>query len=112
MTVSKGSDVSLRCSCGIPNTPIVWNMHNQTVRCTMDHMINLTNVNMLEKGNYQCSASIGNVAIKSNLASIAVFGMSIVRKVCIVGILQFVNLLGDILNQITSIYIRISMCYA
>ena len=80
MTVSKGSDVSLRCSCGIPNTPIVWNMHNQTVRRTMDHMINLTNVNMLEKGNYQCSASIGNVAIKSNLASIEVFGMSIVRR--------------------------------
>ena len=108
MTVSKGSDVSLRCSCGIPNTPIVWNMHNQTVRCTMDHMINLTNVNMLEKGNYQCSASIGNVAVKSNLASIAVFGMSIVRKgsiyYSIVDILQFVNLLRDISNQITSIY--------
>ena len=108
MTVSKGSDVSLRCSCGIPNTPIVWNMHNQTVLRTMDRMINLTNVNMLEKGNYQCSASIGNVAVKSNLASIAVFGMSIVRKGSIsysrVDILQFVNLLRDISNQITSIY--------
>ncbi|XP_065918159.1 basement membrane-specific heparan sulfate proteoglycan core protein-like isoform X2 [Dysidea avara] len=77
VTVSKGSNVSLKCSSGsIQNIPILWNMHNQSVIRTMDPMINLTNINMVENGQYQCTANVGNVDIKSNLASIAVFDIA------------------------------------
>ena len=76
VTVSKGSNVSLKCSGSIQNTPIVWNMHNQSVIHTMDTMMNLTNINMVEDGQYQCSAYVGNVNIKSNQASVIVFGRS------------------------------------
>lgn len=75
LVVGEGSDVLLKCGNNTEN--VTWHIERQAASPTIIHssaLMNLSNISERESGRYQCSVNAWGEQVKSNWASVTVFG--------------------------------------
>ena len=83
LTVGEGSNVLLHCNINSPEVSWHIQKHSGTYTTTDNSpLMDLYNVSKTDSGHYQCTVNISGEQVKSNNATITVFGKFVVENVC------------------------------